>query len=372
VNSSGYIESVAADTPRFDYNPVNGQSLGLLIEEQRTNLFVRSAEFDNASWTKSGATVTANTALAPDNTTTGDKIIPDSGATITNALTQQIVTPAAGAITISFYAKAAGYTLARILNRDNATAGNAASVTVSLVDGSIVTAATAAGTWSGASALVSNQGNGWYRISLTYTTTNVATRFRISFGDAGTGDGTSGIFVWGAQLEAGAFATSYIPTVASQVTRTADVATMTGTNFSDWYNATEGAAVVEANIFGVSTTATGLAFYDATITSNYIYAQTRPTFGTPSLIRVGGVQQLSISSFTYTQPCKVAIAYKTNNFAASVNGQTPTTDTTVTIPTVDRAQIGGASSADFVNGHFRKVFYYPQRLTNAEVQAFSK
>jgi hypothetical protein len=175
-----------------------------------------------------------------------------------------------------------------------------------------------------------------------------------------------------AQLELGSFATSYIPTVASQVTRTADLATMTGTNFSDWYNATEGAAVVEANIFGVSTTATGLAFYDATISSNYIYAQTRPTFGTPSLIRVGGVQQLSISSFTYTQPCKVAIAYKTNNFAASVNGQTPTTDTTVTIPTVDRAQIGGASSADVVNGHFRKVFYYPQRLTNAEVQAFSK
>lgn len=175
-----------------------------------------------------------------------------------------------------------------------------------------------------------------------------------------------------ANLELGGFATSFIPTDGTTKTRNPDIAMMTGTNFSDWFNASEGSAVVQANIFGVSTTSTGFSMYDSTISSNYIYVQTRPSFGTPSLIRVAGVQQLTIGSFTYTQPCTVAMAYKTNSFAASVNGAIPTTDNTLTLPVVDRAQIGGASSTDVVNGHIRKVFYYPQRLTNAEVQAFSK
>ena len=75
VDSDGLIKTAVADAPRFDHDPVTGESLGLLIEEERTNLFTYSEEFDDATWLKSNATVTANDAVAPDGTSTADKLI---------------------------------------------------------------------------------------------------------------------------------------------------------------------------------------------------------------------------------------------------------------------------------------------------------
>ena len=76
-NSAGVLSTAAINAPRFDYDPVTLESVGLLIEESRTNLLTYSEQFDNAVWTKSNASITANAIIAPDGTLTADKLVED-------------------------------------------------------------------------------------------------------------------------------------------------------------------------------------------------------------------------------------------------------------------------------------------------------
>jgi hypothetical protein len=188
-----------------------------------------------------------------------------------------------------------------------------------------------------------------------------------------TGNGTSGLFIYGSQLELGAFATSYIPTVATAVTRNADVATMTGTNFSDWYNASQGAFYGEAVVGRqVSTAGTGVYVASNAVT-NSMSMFYRGSGATGAQVVDGGATQADLSPtgvLTANQVFKSVLAYKANDFAASGNAGTVVTDATGTVPTLDRLFIG--TNVNYLNGHVRKISYYPQRLINAEVQAFSK
>jgi hypothetical protein len=196
-----------------------------------------------------------------------------------------------------------------------------------------------------------------------------------------TGNGTDGVFIYGGQLEAGAFATSYIPTVASQVTRAADVAVMTGTNFSSWYNATEGTLYGEYSIpFDSSVSAFPIvaAIADGTF-ANVIttYVQT-VNDQRVSLVRVGGVQQASLQngvSYVYGTTSKQVVAYKVNDFAMSAGGAAVSVDTSGTLPIVDRMALGNpvstGGSLSYLNGTIRRIAFYPRRLANSELQAIT-
>ncbi len=365
--------------PRFDYNPVTLAPRGLLIEEQRVNLALYSEQFDNAGWAKDNATITANAAVAPDGTTTADKAIPSNGVDLTsiaNGTVRQAVTYSAGAtLTFSVFAKEAEFDRIELYFSEATGTANRATVTYSLVDGSVVTAAAVAGTFTSVSSTSTSFGNGWYRFTLTFTTGSGTTaRARFAVRDSGTtiGDGTSGILIWGAQLEAGAFATSYIPTVASTVTRAADNATMTGANFSSWYNASEGSIVVSADSVrptGISPATRVFQFDDGTTLNN---------------IRTGGTATLQVVDANVTQvniiatPAitfdgtvfKFASAYKVNDFASVTSGAVAT-DTSGTVPTVTQLSLGGPSTTGILNGHIRTLTYYPQRLADAQLQALS-
>jgi hypothetical protein len=171
-----------------------------------------------------------------------------------------------------------------------------------------------------------------------------------------------------AQLELGAFPTSYIPTEASQVTRTADVATMTGTNFSDFYNVDEGSIFTDATTNAASSVA--ISFNDGSNTN-----QMRLLNSSSGVSAVGTSAGSTIFSMgSASQLAKICFGYALNNYAVSVNGNTPATDVLGNLPiALDRVRIGArADGVTPLNGHIRKFFYYPQRLTNAELQAFSK
>jgi hypothetical protein len=179
------------------------------------------------------------------------------------------------------------------------------------------------------------------------------------------------------QLELGAFATSVIPTTTEAATRAADVAVMTGANFSNWYNQSAGSIYWEGSGFDAFGR-TMLSVSDGT-TNNRI----RMVWSTSSVrtinteVVVGNVFQgsvpSSVGSIVSGQQYKLGFTYATDDLAGSRDGGTVGTDTSALIPVVDRMYIGAGPTGafEFLNGHIRKIAYYPRRLSDAELQAIT-
>jgi hypothetical protein len=205
--------------PRIDYT--NGSCPSLLVEPQRTNLALRSEQFDNAYWTKSNSTISANSIISPSGIQNADKLIENNGTGAKWVFFTPTVTTGS-TYTYSIYAKKAERNFVYI----NAFSGTAKITWFNLNTGTV-------GTSQSGIASIQNVGNGWYKCSLTITIVAGTQFYLVGVSNADsvadyTGNGTSGIHIWGAQLELGSYPTSYIPTVASTVTRNADVISKTG------------------------------------------------------------------------------------------------------------------------------------------------
>jgi len=377
TNSSGYVVGINADLPRFDFDPIALTCKGLLIEEARTNLCLYSEAFDTASsWAVGNASVTANATTAPSNTLTADKSVEDV-ATSEHSVTQTIAYVTNNAVTLSVYAKTSGRNL-RILMSDNLT--GVAFAFYDLTNGTF-SGSTVSGSWSAISSSITNVGNDWYRCTLTATKgagVAIAAIINLTNGTttAYTGNGVSGAFLWGAQLEAGAFGTSYIPTSASQVTRTADVAVMTGTNFSSWYNASEGAFVASAVIARQATIGSTAIFSanDSTAANfvNCFYRGSGALGATMTAASVPQLDQTPLGVTTANTTVNIGVAYKVSNTVSYANGTVQTTSGSAAIPTVTQLQIGVSFVGVYLNGIVKNLRFYKQRILNAEGQAFSK
>ena len=367
------LQSAASGVARFDNNPTTGESLGLLIEESRTNLQLNS-ELLTSNWSATRTNISSTTIVAPDGALTGSKLYTDSTASNTHFLTQSgYFITATGTITFSVYAKAAE--LSKIGLREGANTGSYA--TFNLTTGAVISSA-----GTGVVAAITSVGNGWYRVAMTLTNTGNST-FEIyllpnSYTSGGptvsfNGDGWSGLYIWGAQSENGAFATSYIPTVASQVTRAADAASMTGTNFSTWFNAAQGTVYAESTPTLVATATPLYAFSDNSgTTQNTIYSNQSTT--NHLVVRVGNTTVVNLDGGTYVDntSAKSAGAYKVNDFALSLNAGTVATDTDAVLPVVDRFFIGGNSGGTVSGAQtIKKIAYYPIRLSNTNLVALT-
>ena len=374
TNSSGVIESVAINGARFDYDPVTQAPKGLLIEESRTNLVKYSEQFDNAAWTKTASTITANTIVSPDGALDADKLI--ETATTGAHFVLYGVAALTGAYSVTCYVKAAERTNVMFVVLGGTTQRG---VGFNLTTGTTYTEAIGGIVPPDLPSSMTNVGNGWWRCQMSWTA-NGQTAARI-YTDGGTGtgsttgDGYSGLYIWGAQLEAGAFATSYIPTVASQVTRAADAAVMTGTNFSSWYRADEGTLYGEFDWMGLSSNDYFFAINNSG-TSNLIALGVSAAPIVRFIVLDNTVTQASISGPTpvVNIPFKTVGAYQVNNFRAATNGTLGTADTSGTVPT-GMSEVSLTSSFgptnNGANGHIRKVAYYPKRLTDTELQGLT-
>lgn len=353
--------------PRFDYDPVTLQPKGLLIEEARTNSFTYSEQFDNAAWTKSASSISADAAVSPDGNTTADKLVEDT--TSAAHLTSRSFTTTAADYSFSVYAKAAGRSrIVLAASTDNRGVGFDLSTGQTFVQNY----ATNQGTGT-----ITALGNGWYRCNMTWTATAVSNSMRIVLnngsGQTYTGDGVSGVYIWGAQLEAGAFATSYIPTASATATRAADSATMIGANFSNWYNQSEGTFYSEYTLNQKNFSLGIIRVHDgsANNTINMRYAAGSQA---QYSVLVGGVGQVSLSPSGYSSSgtYKRDIAYKVDSFQQGINGALPTAeDTSGSLPTVSAMDIGAESSSNQINGWIKRIAYYPRRLANSELQALT-
>lgn len=352
--------------PRFDYDPITFQPRGLLIEEQRTNLLRYSEQFDNAAWVKTRVSITANATTSPDGTVDADKLVED---TSTNTHIVSVTTTLGSAVyTYSIYAKAAERSIIRMRDSING------------VDGyfDLANGTTLSGTATSRS--ITAVGNGWYRCVMTSNAAITNPEFGVRPAVAGptdsyTGNGTSGIFVWGAQLEAGAFATSYIPTVASTVTRSADNCFITGSLFNQWYTQQQGTVVVQASSFGG---AAGLypSLFRLGTGSNRVDSFFSGTTTLSHETRVATVTQAAGSaSVTQTNINKTARAFAPGNSSFALNGATAVSMSggTGLIPTVSALYVGctEVSNLNFLNGWIRSLQYYPYRLSDSQLQALT-
>jgi hypothetical protein len=206
--------------PRLDYSL--GSCPNILLEPQRTNLVLRSEEFDNGSWIKSNASVTANATTSPSGLLNGDALI-ENTATANHEIVQTTSVTTGVSYTFAIYVKANGRDKFKIQ-----LANQFAATALAYYD--LVTGLTYS-VGAAAAASMTSVGNGWFRCIITSTATSTGTAIHystlVSTGTTTTylGNGTSGVFLWGAQFEAGAYATSYIPTTSASVTRNGDTIT---------------------------------------------------------------------------------------------------------------------------------------------------
>ncbi len=362
--------SAAVYGPRFDYDPVTLAARGLLVEEQRTNLLTYSEQFDNAAWGKFKSTVTANASNAPDGVTTADSLIEDSDFG-EHFLNQQL-SKAGSNITYTFsvYFKNASGSRNLGLGITNGTTGGFAAVfstSGTVVQTSVAVGSTTGFTFVSATNTIIN--NGYCRATITVTTDTATRVDGVIYNVNGTtrsytGDGTSGFHIWGAQLEAGSFATSYIPTVAASVTRSADVASVN--TLSPWFNSVEGSFYFEGDTGLASGKYPGL--YKTGTTNPDRVGQYVNANGTTDFYRVS--QLVSASSVTNQATFKTATAYSGSQLLAVVNGGTvasASASDSLTLPT----QMYLGRFDEYMSGHIRRFAYYPRKLSSAELQALT-
>jgi hypothetical protein len=366
--------STINSAPRFDHNPTTGESLGLLVEEARTNLLLRSEEFDDASWTKSNGSITPNTITAPNSTFTADKLVEDTAnsghfiyTNVSWVANQDYV------LSVNVKRSESGRYLSMCQRTGSAFPSNLGAI-FDPADGSIATNTLGAG-YAGSESL----GDGWYRCwiivtpNASVTTSGVNIRLSddsVTIVGSYTGDGTSGIYLWGAQLEAGAFPTSYIPTVAATVTRAADVASITGSNFSSWYRQDEGTVFSDSSI--IASQVKTQAVWE--LTGGTVLSSLRQPQGTLNQFRavIGGTFTGSpgTGASLTTGVTFAAVAY--SGTAGRLQVGSVGTDTTGSALDATSLSIGSLAGLTQLNGRIKRLCFWPTRLSNEVLQRITQ
>jgi len=357
----GLLKTAAIDTPRFERMADGG--IGLLVEGASTNYLLQSEAFDTAVWTKYRATVTANAAVAPDGNTTADKLV-ESTATGPHAIVQASTAPA-GSVTGSITLEAAGRTQAWV-QLWNATDGNVAYGRVDLSSGTVIS--TTAGTIS----IRSDGGNRW-RVTMTGTATVANTQMWIYLDDGSgtgsyTGDGTSGIYLWGAQLEALPLVSSYIPTTTATVTRAANYNYISGSgNFS------RGAwtIIVDAEIMSGARPSDVRLFASDSASTSHIRTYGTSTNYVISIISSTSIA-LDIPTSAYGAVHRFAFTHDGNgNYSIYEDGVLMVTATSAPFDPsgLNQLGIGGSNYYGSLFGSVRGFRIYDRALTPAEIAA---
>ncbi len=379
LGEDGLVKYASNNVPRFDHDPTTGESLGLLIEETRTNL-VEYGDF-TTGWTEYGGTATSTTATtAPDGTFTAKKIT-SKGDQSTSGIYDAINYSANTTYTHTMWLKAGSVTIAGITVNSGGkwASSNFPYITVNLSTGAV----TASG---GVSAKATAYPNGWYRLEATGTfagNTQVdAIWVHSQTGSSMSGNTTGYYYVWGPQAEQGAFATSYIPTSGSTVTRAQDTPLITGTNFTDFYNQSEGTLVLSADTAELATSnQAAVVFEDASnVSASFIGIGYNLGGGGSGHVGAWYNSSGTTSAFkthnvgvTINTEFRQSFAYKLNDFVSVVNGGTPSTDTSGALTSlIDRVRFGIYHYDGMTSGHIRQFKYYNKRLPNAQLQGLTQ
>jgi hypothetical protein len=344
------------NVPRIDYT--NGSCPSILVEPQRTNVILRSQEFDNAYWIKQNASIVINSTTSPDGTLNASKLVEDT-ANSRHYINANNTIVTATQQTASIYIKAAGRTKFA-LSEEVATGAYAS---FNLANGTVLDQ-------NGISAKITALTNGWFKCEYTINST-IFFLLRIvllpnsytsgSVNGTYTGDGTSGVFLYGAQLEQGSYSTSYIPTVASSVTRNADVISKTG--ISSLIGQTEGTIFVDASNLYTSGNRSIILVY----TSGSAFYQIYLNSSNQVRVDVNGSFLFAGGTISANTRYKIAFAYKSGQYALYINGTQIATSTSSTIPSSLNDYYLGNSLGSEQSGSYKEAVLWKTRLTNTEL-----
>jgi hypothetical protein len=376
VSDFGATDYIATTTAAVSVGPVSGlprlDYLGstcprLLLEPQRTNLITYSEQIDNAAWSKEDiSSVTANAIVSPDGSTNADLVIPNT--TSIDHTIYQIAT-AAVSQTFSVFAKAGGYNFI-FLGANNGVASD--GVFFNLTNGTI------SQNTSVFTAKIESYGNGWYRCSISAASWPLIYAIICTSANGTSfvhaGNGTSGVYVWGAQLEAGAYATSYIPTLGATVTRVADAASKTG--ISSLIGQTEGTLFVEFKYNGAALNSVFeriLALTDGTTDNRILILKNGSTGNLYFYVETGAVLTINATSIAGSaignNTNKLAIAYKSADYAIYLNGISIFTSSQSPVPATSQLFVGSSEDGNpnQLGGTINQALLFKTRLTNAQL-----
>ena len=340
VGSDGLIKTAGINEARFDHDPDTGESLGLLIEESRTNVITNSTNITSGSnLLPSNLTITAVTNIvAPDGTTNGVGRYTCTGSAVYR------FGSTSGGVVNGTYSAAVWVKSATNSNQ---------SMNIDIND-------------RGTTGFTVTQE--WKRVTITASREDTQPYQFIDINAPANQD----FYIWGPQLELGASLTSYIPTSGSSLSRGQDVAEITGTNFSSFYNQSEGTMFAKA---GTSTNTENFDIFEyskgvLTIRHTIRYDASNPRVALTSSGPAGTVSQQYVS---LSSPANIKAA-ATQSLGFAVNGVLTNDAGTSTSGTKTKLAIGyrGSDSGAFINGHIKRLSYYPKELPNAQLQNLTK
>ena len=322
------------NVPRLTYQNGGGGCPSLLLEKQSTNLVTYSEQFDNADWTKqSGVSVTANQTISPDGTQNADLVVGggssgifQSGKTVSTTV----------ANTKSVYLKGvSGGEVVRLQDPNQTLGYTVCTLTTS-----------------------------WQRFTLSEVQSGGVAGLWVTLIPSG------GIYIWGAQLEASSYPTSYIPTTSASATRVGDACYKTG--ISSLIGQTSGVLFADFKVDNANPGARIISVSDGTFANRIVLLQDGSAIRV--FVATASVGQVDISFGTWLGRHKIAVAYANNDLVVFLDGVLAATDTSISVPACSDAQVGTRednTDATPLQGTINQAILFKTRLTNAELASLT-
>jgi len=370
INAQGLIEEVASGENRLNYSLLDGEVVGcphLLLEPQRTNLIEYSEDFSNGYWIKTNTAIQLNSSISPDGTLNASKLTPSTSNSIHKIASGNV--PIANSLTSYWFVKSNGYS--KVSLREDAAVGEYASFDLS--QGIVLDSST--------SSKIEDYGNGWFRIELNDDLTNVTARNSLyvlpdSYISGSpnlvnwSADGTSSIFIWGAQSEEGSFATSYIKSNSgSATTRAAE--TCTGSGDAATFNDSEGVLMAEISALANDGTNRRITISDGSTSDRIVLGYTASSNQLIVLVSSNSVSGVAntVNIANSVQFNKIALKYKLNDFALWINGIEVLTDNSLNSPIgLNDLSFEGADNLNDFYGNTKQIQYFDSALSDTELE----
>ena len=372
IAPTGLIETVTIATSRLNYDLLNDKVVNCphyLLEPARTNLLPYSEDFSNAAWTKYRTSILSNNAISPDGTLNADKLV-DNSVNSTHAIEERRYSLSSGSeYTYSFFAKANEIKQVGLLG-SSPNQGSIFDLENGIVYGDFISAPN--------SSKIENFGNGWYRCSITTTLTGTDSKFGIYLAKNGStnysGNGTDGLYIYGAQLEQGSYLTSYIPTNGTTISRIAESADFSGDAAT--FNDSEGVLMVEGNIPKDENVYRNISISDGS-SNNFVTFYTTNTLNKITyLLGAGG--QGAVFGLDYffqdiTIPFKIALVYSSGRNEIWVNGikVNQNSNTFNLMSGLNQLSFDNGTGGGNWYGNTRELQYFDTTLTDAQLETLT-